>query len=84
MGKRWVMVRIERSVHDQLVALRDSLERARIGGQVHIPEADGPLSLSEIVARLVKHVKNDRRRMREAAARRRARRRDPVLVDQVG
>lgn len=78
MEKDWVMVRIERSVHAALVELRDSLETARQRGQVDLPEHDDGVSLSQMVARLISHLCNDRRRMREARARARQRRADDL------
>lgn len=75
MAKAWVMVRIEQSVYEELVEMRDSLARAYAKGQVSLPDDADGMSLSTFVGRLVRHVRNDRRRMREAAARRRARRR---------
>lgn len=79
MEKEWVMVRLERSVHGDLMQLRDSLETARQRGQVDLPEHEDGVSLSQMVARLIRHLCNDRRRMREARARARQRRADGLL-----
>lgn len=73
MAKEWVMVRVERHVHEALLDLVAGLETARICGMVCLPDVDGPLSASQMIARLIKHLRNDRRRMREAQARKRAR-----------
>lgn len=78
MEKEWVMIRVERSVHADLVRLRDSLESARRAGQVQLVGDDEQLSLSRMIERLIGHLENDRRRMREARARARQRRADDL------
>lgn len=73
MATKWVMIRVEAEVHAELVAMRDRLEKARVGGQVELPDADGPLPLGEVVGRLIRHVQNDKRRQRETISRQRQR-----------
>lgn len=69
MDPEWIMVRLRREVHARLSARAHQLEVARQMGGVQLPDNDGPLSLSDMVERMLDHMDNDSRRKRESRAR---------------
>jgi hypothetical protein len=77
MKKVYVMVRVAESTHGALVEIRDRLAAAILRG--HYDDVSGRLddgiSLGEVIDRLVRHWRRDKRRVAEAKARKRTRRR---------
>lgn len=73
MAKKWVQIRVTEQTHADLTAMVRSLELARQKGQVDLPNVDGEISLSDMIDRLIAHVRNDRRRKRETVVRKRQR-----------
>lgn len=76
-SQKYIMVRLRIETHEDLNAMRTSLIDAYEHGQA---EADVELtaegiSLDGMIRRLIRHVLNDRRRMREAKRRAAARHR---------
>ena len=75
--KVYVMVRVEEHTHGALCEIRDRLAAAILHG--HYDDTSGRLddgvSLGEVIDRLVRHWRRDKRRVAEARARARTRRR---------
>jgi hypothetical protein len=71
--EEYCMVRLRKAVFDRLCEQRDRLEKAYLKNQVGEGFVIRGISLSEMIDLLIKHRENDKRRMREAAARRRSR-----------
>lgn len=62
MAQRWIMVRLRQQTHDDLVALRESLLKAFYSGRCNAPELSDGISLSDMIDRLIRHIRNDQRR----------------------